>query len=171
VSGRLFLAPAALLDGSALVGFSELRLIDATDYTPRTLLEMVGDGVAAPRADLRFGRDDDGEIYLLTKRDGRVRLIVQSPSCQDGVDNDGDGRIDADGGTAWGLLPGEVTDPDPQCLQSGEPAPWRTRERSRGCGLGGEVALLLLTPRWLTRRWGTGGRRGTCETRAPRAGR
>jgi hypothetical protein len=171
VSGRIFVAPATLLDGSGLVAFSELRLIDASDHTPRTLLEMVGDGIAAPRADLRFGRDDEGETYLLTKRDGRVRLIVQSPSCQDGVDNDGDGRIDADGGTAWGLLPGEVTDPDPQCLQSGEPAPWRTRERSRGCGLGGEVALLLLTPRWLTRRWGTGGRRGTCETRAPRAGR
>lgn len=30
----------------------------------------------APRADLRFGLDDAGGIYLLTKRDGAVRRIV-----------------------------------------------------------------------------------------------
>jgi len=34
--------------------------------------------VPAPRADLRFGRDDLGRIYLLTKRDGVVRRLVPS---------------------------------------------------------------------------------------------
>jgi hypothetical protein len=120
---------------------------------------MVGDGVPAPRADLRFGLDDLGEIYLLTKRDGRVRRIVRSPACQDGVDNDGDGRIDADGGMAWGLPAEDVTEPDPYCFLSGAPAPWRTLERRpRGCGLGGEVALLLLAPLWLGRRTRAGTR-------------
>jgi hypothetical protein len=153
VSGRLFSARADLLDGSGLVPFSELRLIDTGDYTPRSLLEMVGDGVAAPRADLRFGLDDEGEIYLLTKRDGRIRRLVRSPACQDGFDNDGDGKIDADGGVAWGLPAEELTEPDANCLLNGEPVPWRIREqRKRHCGLGGELVLLLLAPPWLRRR-------------------
>jgi glucose/arabinose dehydrogenase len=153
-SGRVFYAPADLLDGSGPIGFAELRLIDAADHTPKSLREMVGDGVAASRADLRFGFDDAGEIYLVTKQDGRVRRIAKSPACQDGLDNDGDGRIDADGGVSMGLPPEEVTEPDPNCFAGGSPAPWKTRERARGCGLGGEAAWLLLAAAWLSRRLG-----------------
>ena len=51
-------------------------LRDAVDGQERTLLEMVGGGVPANRADLRFGRDDRGGIYLLTKQDGVVRRLV-----------------------------------------------------------------------------------------------
>jgi hypothetical protein len=38
----------------------------------RTLLEILG---ADDRADLRFGVDAGGEIYLLTKRDGMIRKL------------------------------------------------------------------------------------------------
>lgn len=152
VSGRVFYAPADLMDGTGVVSFSELRLIDSADHTPKSLLEMVGDGVAAPRADLRFGLDDDGEIYLVTKRDGRVRRIVKSPACQDGLDNDGDGAIDADGGVSAGLPPEEVTQPDSHCLEGGSPAPWKKGERPEACGLGAELVLFLGPLIWLHRR-------------------
>jgi hypothetical protein len=58
--------------------------------------------------------------------------------CNDGIDNDGDGKIDWDGG------PGGAT-PDPQC--SGKP--FSDREDS-GCGLGAE--LVLLAPLFALRR-------------------
>jgi len=38
----------------------------------RTLLEILGND---SRADLRFGTDAAGEIYLLTKRDGMIRRL------------------------------------------------------------------------------------------------
>jgi len=151
-SGRVFYAPANLMNGSGAASFAELRLIDSADHTPKSLLEMVGDGVAAPRADLRFGLDDDGEIYLVTKWDGRVRRIVRSPACQDGLDNDGDGAIDADGGVSAGLSPEEVTQPDGQCFKDGSPAPWKQRERPGSCGLGAELVLLLGPALWWRRR-------------------
>jgi hypothetical protein len=76
VSGRLFRAPAGSLDGSGQAAFEQLRLIDASDGLEKSLLEMVGGGPPAPRADLRFGRDDAGEIYLVTKWDGRIRRLA-----------------------------------------------------------------------------------------------
>lgn len=78
-SGRVFHADASSLDGSGQVSFSVLRLIDATDGQEKSLLEMIGGGIAAPRADLRFGTDDFGRVYLVTKRDGSVRLLVPQP--------------------------------------------------------------------------------------------
>lgn len=72
-SGRIFHAPASALDGSGQAAFEVLRLIDASDDQEKTLLEMLGN---APRADLRFGMDDLGRIYLVTKRDGGVRRLV-----------------------------------------------------------------------------------------------
>ncbi|MFT5694810.1 MAG: hypothetical protein ACI9QQ_000785 [Myxococcota bacterium] len=72
-SGRVFHVPAANLDGSGQAAFSVLSLIDAADSQEKSLLSMIGGGSPAPRADLRFGRDDMGQIYLLTKRDGKVR--------------------------------------------------------------------------------------------------
>jgi hypothetical protein len=79
VSGRIFSAPADDLDGTGIVAFEELRLIDAADSQPRSLLAIIGGGTPAPRADLRFGLDDDGEIYLLTKQDGSVRRLTVVP--------------------------------------------------------------------------------------------
>lgn len=78
-SGRVFYAPVALLNGNGQVGFEALRLVDATDDQEKSLLEMIGGGTPAPRADLRFGMDDAGRIYLVTKRDGLVRELVPIP--------------------------------------------------------------------------------------------
>lgn len=85
VSGRIFYTPAAGLDGTAQAPFQELRLIDATDGVEKSLLELVGGGIAASRADLRFGIDDNDEIYLVTKQDGGIRSI-SSPTCDTGPD-------------------------------------------------------------------------------------
>jgi hypothetical protein len=63
--------------------------------------------------------------------------------CADGLDNDGDGRIDFDGGVTAGLLPGEITAPDPQCR-----TPLKNREMRR-CGLGFELALMLAPLGWI----------------------
>lgn len=54
------------------------------------------------------------------------------PECWNSIDDDGDGRVDWDGGGAG--------QPDPQCIHR----PWRDREAHRGrCGLGFELALPL----------------------------
>jgi hypothetical protein len=66
--------------------------------------------------------------------------------CADGLDNDGDERIDFDGGVTAGLLPGEITAPDPNCASAVD-----NTERRR-CGLGYEVGMLLLPLLWLRRR-------------------
>lgn len=76
VSGRIFRVQAGALDGSGQVAFEQLRLIDFANGLEKSLLELIGGGTPAPRADLRFGRDDDGEIYLLTKQDGSIRRLV-----------------------------------------------------------------------------------------------
>jgi hypothetical protein len=85
VSGRLFRVPVEALDGSGQVAFEQLRLIDSTDGLEKSLLEMIGGGIPAPRADLRFGRDDAGEIYLVTKRDGSVRRLIGGPIAVPGL--------------------------------------------------------------------------------------
>ena len=64
VTGRIFCAPADSLANGRLSPFAELKLRDAG--RDRSLLDMLGD----TRADLRFGTDERGGIYLLTKRDG-----------------------------------------------------------------------------------------------------
>jgi hypothetical protein len=78
VSGRIFHADAALLGGSAPVPFESLRLVDAADGLEKSLLEIVGNGSVASRADLRFGWAN-GEIYLVTKRDGAIRRLIALP--------------------------------------------------------------------------------------------
>jgi hypothetical protein len=75
-SGRVFHAHVAALTGGSPASFEVLRLIDAADGQEKSLLAMIGGGSPAPRADLRFGIDDDGWIHLVTKRDGAVRRLV-----------------------------------------------------------------------------------------------
>jgi hypothetical protein len=74
-------------------------------------------------------------------------------ACGDGVDNDGDGLADFDGGQSIhgaclaGTCPAGVSDPngdgvadpDPQCVGR----PWRDSERRSGCGLGFELVPCL----------------------------
>ena len=69
-SGRIFFTDAAgLVDGKA-ARFAEIRLKYLARQ--RTLLEILGND---SRADLRFGLDAGGEIYVLTKRDGMIRKL------------------------------------------------------------------------------------------------
>jgi len=71
-SGRIFAADvAALVDGKP-PPFFELPLEHRGQR--QSLLQIVkGD-----RADLRFGLDDAGELYVLSKRDGTVRRLARS---------------------------------------------------------------------------------------------
>jgi glucose/arabinose dehydrogenase len=49
-------------------------------FTPagKTLLQLIGEKQGAqPRADLRFGSGPEGQIFLLNKRDGVIRLVVR----------------------------------------------------------------------------------------------
>jgi hypothetical protein len=61
-SGRIFVAHIEDLDGSGVAPFETLRLLNAASETEQSLLWIVGGGIPAPRADLRFGRDDDGSV-------------------------------------------------------------------------------------------------------------
>jgi hypothetical protein len=56
--------------------------------------------------------------------------------CADGLDNDGDGRIDFDGGATAGLDP--VGNPDPNCASA-----LGNNEKQSSCGLGFELALIM----------------------------
>ena len=66
----MFFADAETLVNGHLSPFAEVKLHHLGK--DRTLLEIVG---GDPRADLRFGMDDRGEIYLLPKRGGMIRKL------------------------------------------------------------------------------------------------
>ncbi len=69
-SGRIFFTDAAGLVNGKQARFAEIKLKYLARQ--RTLLEILdNDG----RADLRFGTDAAGEIYVLTKRDGMIRKL------------------------------------------------------------------------------------------------
>ncbi|MGE3931692.1 MAG: sorbosone dehydrogenase family protein [Rhodospirillaceae bacterium] len=69
--GRVFHATAADLIAGRDPRIGELTLL--RDGRAVTLLSLMGD---APRADLRFGIGEDGEVYVLTKYDGMVRRFA-----------------------------------------------------------------------------------------------
>jgi len=79
--------------------------------------------------------------------DNELFLVTLCAQCNDGADNDGDAKIDYDGGlSALGYVAAEA---DPQCAGK----PWKDRERKQGgCGLGAELVLLLAPLFWLHRR-------------------
>jgi hypothetical protein len=72
-----------------------LSNIDASDGLEKSLLEIIGGGTPAPRADLRFGRDDEGDIYLVTKRDGSIRRLAGNPVPVPGLSSFGLGVLGA----------------------------------------------------------------------------
>ena len=74
VNGRTFVVPIDQLTSGNLTQPEEVMLTD-TEGTVIRLNQLGTDG----RADLRFGRDLDGNIYVLTKTDGFVRTL-RSPS-------------------------------------------------------------------------------------------
>jgi hypothetical protein len=70
------------------------------------------------------------------------------PLCSDGIDNDGDGKIDFDGGA---LVHGTtLTEPDLQC--GGLASADREAPAPRRCGLGFELGLLLPALLWVRSR-------------------
>jgi hypothetical protein len=106
--------------------------------------------------------DGDGRIDVLIDRNGdgipdapgdagcAGPIFAENPSCQDGVNNDPsqDALIDFDGGAAAGLPPAQRTAPDPQC-----PTPWSREVVSPwACGVGHEIAGLVMAALWLRRR-------------------
>jgi hypothetical protein len=74
VNGRVFVVDVDDLVQGSQAQVEELTLL--RDGAPTTLLALLGNDF---RADLRFGLDESGEIYLLTKRDGMVRMLVPEP--------------------------------------------------------------------------------------------
>jgi hypothetical protein len=165
-SGRLLYADMdALLaaddgDPATTAPVYELGLLQGGVAT--TLLAVVqSEAPGVQRADLRFGVDAASELYVTTKQDGFVRRLARDsrPDCDDGFDDDDDGLVDlADPGcrdSAWATESPQCNDgvdndldggvdfdgspPDTHCTQ-----PWRNREAPRLCGLGFEVAPLLV---------------------------
>ncbi len=88
--------------------------------------------------------DDARRIALPTGNALPLTSIVLA-GCQDGIDNDGNGAIDWDGGAAFhgGIA---VSDADARCF--GDP----DRSETPTCGLGGELVLLIPLCRWARRR-------------------
>jgi glucose/arabinose dehydrogenase len=72
VSGRIYATDVSQLVDGRQATFFELPL--QYKGQPQTLLQIV----RADRADLRFGIDDAGEIYVLSKRNGIVYRLARS---------------------------------------------------------------------------------------------
>jgi hypothetical protein len=68
VNGRVFHVPVASLVQGKQAAFKELRLVKGGREV--SLLGLVG--AANGRVDLRFGQDGGGEVYLMTKQEGRI---------------------------------------------------------------------------------------------------
>ena len=89
VNGRLFytdvddMTPGSQTPGSQATVY-ELTILH--DGSEQTLLQVIGN---APRADLRFGVDNDGEIYVIAKRTGEVFHLVPQTSIPGDLDADG----------------------------------------------------------------------------------
>ncbi|MEO8856769.1 MAG: PQQ-dependent sugar dehydrogenase [Burkholderiaceae bacterium] len=78
-SGRIFLADVSSLHNGHQATFYEMPL--RHQGKPRTLKQIVN----APRADLRFGSDDEGNIYVLTKQDGVVRRLTGTVAAENAI--------------------------------------------------------------------------------------
>jgi glucose/arabinose dehydrogenase len=82
-SGEIFYVSA---DNLPKGGQSAIRRVLFNDKgTNKTLLQLIKEKNAAQgkppatRADLRFGEGNNGQIYILNKRDGTIRLLVPDP--------------------------------------------------------------------------------------------
>lgn len=71
--GRFFHVPVDELVNGKQAKIKELRLFDG--QKEGSFLEIIG----SKRSDVRFGVDEQGEIYVTSKSDGKVRKIVRSP--------------------------------------------------------------------------------------------
>ncbi|MEH2459696.1 SMP-30/gluconolactonase/LRE family protein [Nostoc sp.] len=71
--GRFFIVPVDELVNGKQAKTKELRFFDSKREA--SFLEIIG----SERSDVRFGVDEEGEIYLTTKSDGKVRKLVRLP--------------------------------------------------------------------------------------------
>ena len=142
-TGRIFYADADALvmadddepDTTAQIYELGLR----RDGAPVTLLSLVRSATGPPnvyRTDLRFGVDEDGELYVTTKQDGFIRRLLRDtrPACSNEFDDDGDGFTDFpdDPGCRDAMSVKE----DPRC-QDG-----RNNDRRRGTDFDGGESVL-----------------------------
>jgi Ca2+-binding RTX toxin-like protein len=71
--GRFFHVPASDLTLGTQTPIKELRLFDETGE--KSFLEIIGD----PRSDVRFGVDNNQEIFVTSKRNGKIYQLISSP--------------------------------------------------------------------------------------------
>lgn len=126
VKGRVFYAKADDLANDKKAEIRELGLVHNGAHT--SLLEIMGH---SPRADLRFGMDQDGELYVLTKQDGWVRKLTAAPGAPVAVQSE---DASASSAPLRENLPGEE--------QSGEDRGWTV---AVVVAAGAGVAVLLVT--------------------------
>ena len=74
VNGRVFHVPVGELRPGARATIRELSF--RKGGAPVTLKALVGGSNG--RVDLRFGQGEDGEVYILTKQDGKIRKLRQA---------------------------------------------------------------------------------------------
>ncbi|QDS97185.1 PQQ-dependent sugar dehydrogenase [Adhaeretor mobilis] len=80
-NGRVFAADAAamknvdLTDPNTTASIEEVQLFTVNGSGVETNVDLT-DLVGSSRADLRFGQTPDGELYLTTKKDGKLRKLV-----------------------------------------------------------------------------------------------
>lgn len=96
VNGRIFAADVDemksidLTDPATTAAIEEVQLFVRDGSGGETDVNLRGDFLPS-RVDLRFGMDNDGEIWILTKEDGFIRRLVSSF----------DAVWDVDGGGVW----------------------------------------------------------------------
>ncbi|MEJ0102655.1 MAG: PQQ-dependent sugar dehydrogenase [Bacteroidota bacterium] len=71
-TGRLFYIDMADIKPGSEATIKEWKI--SLDGTAKTLVELCG----TDRVDLHFGRDDHGELYILTKPDGKIYKMVSA---------------------------------------------------------------------------------------------
>lgn len=139
------------LSVEAALRSSPSRVVDPKNGLSFPRLDCAAALAALPVCD--DGEDNDGDGLTDFPADpgcSSALAPAEDPACDDGADNDLDGGIDFAGldldGDGDFTDPGE-SPPDPQCRSAGT-----SSERARRCGLGYELALLVLPIGWLARR-------------------
>jgi glucose/arabinose dehydrogenase len=74
VNGRVFHVPVADLRPGGQAAVKELTLLKGGE--PVTLLQLCAPSTPPGRADLRFGQDEGGDVFIITKQDGWIRKIT-----------------------------------------------------------------------------------------------
>jgi len=80
--GRIFLVDESALSFGAQADLKEARL--RLNGVEGTLTSFVGNS----RADLRWGMDGDGEVFVMTKTDGKIRRIIGTATGDDSFRNE-----------------------------------------------------------------------------------